>query len=174
VLWGKKGLLDALEPTQYGGDMIREVRMESSTWNDAPWKFEAGTPNVAGVIGLGAAVEYLQAIGMENIEAHDRALAAYALEKLSAISGVKIVGPKAGERIAAISFDIEGAHPHDLASLLDREGVAVRGGHHCAMPLMTKLGLTGTTRASFYLYNDEKDVDALVDAIQKAKTILKV
>ncbi len=174
VLWGRKGLLEAMEPTQYGGDMIREVRPEASTWNDAPWKFEAGTPNVAGVIGLGAAVGYLQAIGMERIEAHDRALAAYAIGKLSEIPGLEIVGPKAGERIGAISFTVEGAHPHDLATLLDREGVAVRGGHHCAMPLMARLGLSGTTRASFYLYNDESDADALIDAILKAKTVLKL
>lgn len=174
ALYGKKALLEKLEPARYGGDMIREVTLESSTWNDAPWKFEAGTPNIAGVIGFGAALEYLMAIGMEDVEAHDKALTTYALTKLSGVSGLKIVGPTAGERIGAISFEVEGAHPHDLATLLDREGVAVRGGHHCAMPLMTKLGIAGTTRASFGIYNEEKDVDALVDALAKAKLTLKV
>ncbi len=174
VLYGKKALLEKMEPAQYGGDMIREVKYEASTWNDAPMKFEAGTPNIAGVIGLGAAIEYLQAIGMETIKAHDRELTTYALEKLSAIPGVKIVGPTAGERIGAVSFEVEGAHPHDLATLFDREGVAVRGGHHCAMPLMNKLGIIGTCRASFGIYNGEEDVDALVAAIEKAKVTLKL
>jgi len=174
VLYGKKALFEKLEPARYGGDMIREVKLESSTWNESPWKFEAGTPNIAGVIGLGAALEYLMGIGMEAVEAHDQALTAYAMEKLSAIPGAKIVGPTAGERIGAISFEVEGAHPHDLATLFDREGVAVRGGHHCAMPLMTKLGLAGTCRVSFGIYNEEKDVDALVDALAKAKATLKL
>lgn len=174
ALYGKKALLEKLEPMRYGGDMIREVKLESSTWNDAPWKFEAGTPNIAGVIGFGAALEYLMAINMDTVEAYDQALTAYALERLSKIPGVKLVGPTEGERIGAISFEVEGAHPHDLATLFDREGVAVRGGHHCAMPLMTKLGTTGTTRASFGIYNEEKDVDALVDALAKAKATLKL
>lgn len=174
VLYGKKALLEKMEPARYGGDMIREVKLESSTWNESPWKFEAGTPNVAGVIGLGAALDYLMGIGMDAVEAHDQALAAYALEKLSAVPGVRVVGPAAGERIGAISFTVEGAHPHDLATLLDREGVAVRGGHHCAMPLMSKLGITGTARASFGIYNEEKDVAALVDALAKAKATLKL
>lgn len=174
VLYGKKTLLEKMEPTQYGGDMIREVRLESSTWNESPWKFEAGTPNIAGVIGLGAALEYLQTIGMEEIEAHDQKLTTYAVERLSKTPDVKIVGPTAGERVGVVSFEVEGAHPHDLATLFDREGVAVRGGHHCAMPLMTKLGLPGTCRASFGIYNEEKDVDALIEAIGKAKSVLKI
>jgi len=174
VLYGKKALLEKMEPARYGGDMIREVKLESSTWNESPWKFEAGTPNVAGVIGLGAALDYLMGIGMDAVASHDASLTKYALEKLSAIPGLKIVGPTAGERIGAISFEVEGAHPHDLATLLDREGVAIRGGHHCAMPLMTKLGLVGTCRASFGIYNEEKDVDALVEAIAKAKAVLKI
>jgi len=174
VLYGRKALLATLEPARYGGDMIREVSLASSTWNDAPWKFEAGTPNIAGVIGLGAALEYLMGIGMDAVEAHDAALTTYALEKLSAVPGVRIVGPAEGERIGAISFTVDGAHPHDLATLLDREGVAVRGGHHCAMPLMSKLGIAGTTRASFGVYNDETDVDALIDALEKAKAVLKI
>ncbi len=174
VLYGKKALLAKLEPAQYGGDMIREVTYASSTWDDAPMKFEAGTPNIAGVIGLGAAMRYLGAIGMENVEAHDRELAAYALEKLSMIPGLRIVGPVTGERIGVVSFEIDGAHPHDLATLLDREGVAVRGGHHCAMPLMGKLGVSGTCRASFGIYTESGDVDALAAAIQKAKRTLKL
>ncbi len=174
ILYGKKALLEKMEPAQYGGDMIREVTYEASTWSDAPMKFEAGTPNIAGVIGLGAAIDYLERIGMDSIEAHDRELTEYALEKLSAISDLKIVGPRAGERIGVISFEVAGAHPHDLATLLDREGVAVRGGHHCAMPLMRTLGLTGTSRASFGAYNDMQDVDALVEAIGKAKATLKL
>lgn len=174
VLYGKKALLEKLEPARYGGDMIREVTYEDSTWNDAPWKFEAGTPNVAGVIGLGAALEYLQAIGMGNVAAHDRALTSYAIGKLSAVPGVRIVGPTAGERVGAVSFVVEGAHPHDIATLLDREGVAVRGGYHCAMPLMSKLGLAGTCRASFGIHNEEKDVDALIEAVVKAKATLKL
>lgn len=174
VLYGKKALLEKMEPAQYGGDMIREVKYEGSTWNDAPMKFEAGTPNIAGVIGLGAAIQYLEAIGMDIAEAHDLELTAYALEKLSAIPGVKIVGPTVGERIGVISFEVSGAHPHDLATLFDREGVAVRGGHHCAMPLMGKLGLSGTCRASFGIYNGKEDVEALVVAIEKAKVTLKL
>ncbi|MEK7546521.1 MAG: cysteine desulfurase [Patescibacteria group bacterium] len=184
ALYGKKALLEKLEPSRYGGDMIREVKLGSSTWNEPPWKFEAGTPNIAGVIGFGAALGYLMDIGMENVEAHDRELTAYALKKLSAVPGVRLIGPIAAnfhdrensraKRIGVISFVVEGAHPHDLATLLDREGVAVRGGHHCAMPLMSKLGIAGTTRASFGIYNEEKDVDALVDALLKAKAVLKI
>lgn len=174
VLYGKKALLEKMEPAQYGGDMIREVKYEASTWNDAPMKFEAGTPNIAGVIGLGAAISYLETIGMDAVEAHDRDLTAYALEKLPAVPGVKIIGPEAGERIGAISFEVAGAHPHDLATIFDREGVAVRGGHHCAMPLMGKLGVTGTCRASFGIYNGKEDVDALVEAIQAARATLKL
>jgi cysteine desulfurase/selenocysteine lyase len=182
VLYGKKALLEKMEPAQYGGDMIREVKYEGSTWNDAPMKFEAGTPNIAGVIGLGAAIQYLEAIGMDAAEAHDLELTAYALEKLSAIPGVRIVGPASVpgtkgtgmDRIGVISFEVAGAHPHDLATLFDREGVAVRGGHHCAMPLMGKLGLTGTCRASFGIYNGKEDVDALAEAIEKAKVTLKL
>ncbi len=174
VLYGKKALLEKMEPAQYGGDMIREVTYETSTWNDAPMKFEAGTPNIAGVIGLGAAIQYLEAIGMDVVETRDRALTTYALEKLSAIPGVRIVGPVAGERIGVVSFEMDGAHPHDLATLLDREGVAVRGGHHCAMPLMRKLGMTGTCRASFGVYSGNEDADALVEALKKAKATLKL
>jgi len=174
VLYGRKGRLEKLPPFQFGGDMIREVSLETSTWNDVPWKFEAGTPNVAGAIGLGAAVDYIERVGLDAIEAHERALTAYAIAKIAAIPGVRVIGPAEGERVGAIAFDIPGMHPHDLVTLLDREGVAVRGGHHCAMPLHEKLGLPGTGRASLHLYNEEKDVDLLAAALAKAKAVLEL
>lgn len=173
VLYGKRALLEKLPPYRFGGDMIREVTLTSAEWNDLPWKHEAGTPNVAGAIGFGAAVEYLEALGMDAVAAHDRRITAYALGKLSAIPGLRVVGPTAGERIGAIAFDVEGVHPHDLATLLDREGVAIRGGHHCAMPLMAKLGLVATARASFGPYTTASDVDALVRGIEAAKRIMQ-
>ena len=174
VLYGRKDLLEKLPPFQFGGDMIREVSLETSTWNDVPWKFEAGTPNVAGAIGLGAAVDYIGSVGLDAIEAHERALTAYAIAKIAAIPGVRVIGPAEGERVGAIAFDIPGMHPHDLVTLLDREGVSVRGGHHCAMPLHEKLGLPGTGRASLHLYNEEKDVDLLAAALAKAKAVLEL
>ncbi|HTK60062.1 MAG TPA: cysteine desulfurase [Candidatus Baltobacteraceae bacterium] len=174
VLYGRKDLLETLPPFQFGGDMIREVSLEKSTWNDVPWKFEAGTPNVSGAIGLGAAVDYIESVGLDAIEAHERALTAYAITKISAIPGVRVIGPTEGERVGAVAFDIPGMHPHDLVTLLDREGVSVRGGHHCAMPLHEKLGLPGTGRASLHLYNDEKDVDLLAAALAKAKSVLEL
>lgn len=174
ALIGRKGLFEAMEPFQYGGDMIREVTLAGSTWNDVPWKFEAGTPNIAGAIGFGAAVDYLEKVGMDAIEAHERALTAYAIEKLSAIPGVRVIGPTAGERVGAVAFEVAGMHPHDLVTLLDREGVSIRGGHHCAMPLHERFGLPSTGRASFHLYNDMADVDALADAVAKAKKTLQL
>jgi len=174
VLYGRRELLEKMKPFLYGGDMISEVTFENSTWNDLPWKFEAGTPNIAGAIGLAKAVEYLQSIGMEKIQEHDASLTAYAIEKLSKIDGLKIIGPKDIEnRGSAVSFVVEGIHPHDLSEVLDRFGVAVRGGHHCAMPLMSLLKLNGTTRASFYFYNVPEDVDVLVEGIKKAQEIFK-
>ncbi|HTK60242.1 MAG TPA: cysteine desulfurase [Candidatus Baltobacteraceae bacterium] len=174
VLYGRKALLEAMDPFQFGGDMIREVSLEKSTWNDVPWKFEAGTPNIAGAIGLGAAVDYLEGVGLEAIEAHERALTAYAIGKISSIPGVRVIGPVEGERVGAVAFDLPGMHPHDLVTLLDREGVSVRGGHHCAMPLHEKLGLPGTGRASLHLYNDEKDIDLLAMALAKAKAVMQL
>lgn len=174
VLYGKKEHLETMEPFLFGGDMISEVTYEDATWNDLPWKFEAGTPNIAEAVGLAKAIEYLQSIGMENIQAHDIYLTNYALEQLGKIRGVTIIGPKDKEnRGAIISFTIENIHPHDLAEILNRHGIAVRGGHHCAMPLHQKLGLTGTTRASFYVYNTKEDIDALVPAIREAQEIFK-
>lgn len=174
VLWGRKELLERMEPYQFGGDMIREVTLGDSTWNELPYKFEAGTPNVAGAIGLGAAVEYLEAIGMDAVEAHDRALAAYAIRRLSELPGVRVFGPVQGDRVGAVAFTIERMHPHDLVTLLDREGVSIRGGHHCAMPLHARFGLPSTGRAGLGPYNDEKDVDALIDALKKAKDVMKL
>lgn len=167
VLYGRKELLKEMQPFLYGGDMIREVSFESSSWNDLPWKFEAGTPNMAGAEGLTAAVEYLQEIGMENITAHGQELTKYALEKLSAIPGLTIVGPiNAENRGPVISFTIDGMHPHDVSEMLDKENIAVRGGFHCAMPLFSKLGLDGSIRASFYVYNTTEDIDQLVGAVR--------
>ena len=176
VLYGKKSLLETIDPLLFGGDMIREVSFEHSTWNDVPWKFEAGTPNIGGVIGLGAAVDYVQRVGIFAIATHEYELTAYALEKLSNIPGLTIIGPATNDgRVGAISFVLEGIHPHDLASVLDADGVCVRGGHHCAMPLLRSLGhMNGTTRMSLSIYNDEDDIDALVAGIEKAKKIFRV
>ncbi len=175
VLYGKKQLLENLSPFLYGGDMISEVKFEDSTWNDLPWKFEAGTPNISGGIALGAAADYLKTAGLENIQRHVKEVSDYAAERLSTISGVIIYGPKdPKERSGIISFNIEGIHAHDVASLLDRENVCVRGGHHCAMPLMNLLGVPGTVRVSFYLYNTFDDVEVLYNAVENAKKVFNV
>jgi cysteine desulfurase/selenocysteine lyase len=174
VLYGKRTLLEAMPPFLGGGDMIRRVTLEGAEWNELPWKFEAGTPSVAEAVGLGAAVDYLNAVGMDKIKAYEHAIAAYALEALSELDGVKTLGPPAGERGAAIAFTVRGMHPHDIAELLNREGLAVRAGHHCAMPLHEKLCLPATTRASFYLYNTFDEVDKLVVALHKAQKLFGV
>ena len=174
VLYGKREILENMPPFLGGGDMIRRVTLEGSEWNDLPWKFEAGTPSVAEAIGMGAAVDYLSGVGMEAIKAYEHEIAGYALEALSELNGVKALGPPAGERGAAIAFTVAGMHPHDIAELLNREGVAVRAGHHCAMPLHQKLGLPATTRASFYLYNTFGEVDRLVAALFKAQKLFGV
>lgn len=174
-LYAKRELLEQMEPFLHGGDMISTVTKEGATWNELPWKYEAGTPNIADGIALGAAIDYLQELGMENIYKHEQKLCEYALEKLSRISGIEIYGPKdARDRLAVISFNLKGVHPHDLASILDDEGIAVRSGHHCAQPLMRQLGMDNTARASFYIYNTEDEVDALVSALEKAKKIFGV
>ncbi len=168
VLYGRKELLEKMHPFLYGGDMISEVTFEKSTWNQLPWKFEAGTPNLAGAAGLMTAIEYLQNIGMENISAHGQELTKNALEKLSAIPGINIIGPSDIKyRGPVISFTIDGMHPHDVSELLDKENIAVRGGFHCAMPLFSKLGLDGSIRASFYVYNTTEEVDKLAEALLK-------
>ena len=174
ALYGKKTRLEALPPYQFGGDMILEVTLEGSTWNDVPWKFEAGSPNAAGVIGFGAACDYLSKLGMDSVLAHEKELTSYALEALKKVPGLTVYGPaRAEDRLGALSFTLEGVHPHDIATILDREGVAVRGGHHCAMPLHAKLGVPATNRASLYIYNTTEDVDRLAAALMKAKETFK-
>ena len=172
VLYGKLNLLEEMEPFLSGGEMIKAVTFEKSTWNDVPWKFEAGTPNIAQVIGLGSAVDYLSEIGVDKIKAHETTISNYALEKLNEIDEVTIYGT-APKRGGVVTFNLHNIHPHDLAQLLDKEGVAIRAGHHCAQPLMDKLGVTATARASFYLYNDLEDIDRLVAAIIKSMDFLK-
>lgn len=167
VLYGKRRLLEAMPPWQGGGDMIRSVSFEEATWNVLPWKFEAGTPNIAGAIGLGAAVDYITTIGPGRIAAHEEALLRYAGERVGAIPGVRLIGT-APHKAAVLSFVVEGIHPHDVATVLDRDGVAVRAGHHCAQPLMQRLGVPATVRASFALYNTMEEIDALVAGVRKA------
>ena len=175
VLYGKRVLLEELKPMIYGGDMIKEVTWDQSSWNNLPWKFEAGTPNIAGGIGLGAAVEYIQRIGIETIQHNEEELTEYALEQLQQISGVTIYGPlTTKDRGAVISFSIDGVHAHDVSTILDREGIAVRGGHMCAMPLVTQVLKTNSvSRVSLSLYNTKEEIDKLVDAIQKVQEIFK-
>ncbi|MGE5176730.1 MAG: aminotransferase class V-fold PLP-dependent enzyme, partial [Hyphomicrobiales bacterium] len=168
ALVAKRALLEAMPPFLGGGEMIREVTMTGSTWADVPHKFEAGTMNIADTIGLGAAMEYLTAIGPAAIHGHGQALAARAIEALRPIPGVRVYGPPAEERGGIVAFTVEGIHAHDVAGVLDREGVAVRAGHHCAMPLHTKYGIAATSRASFYVYNQSSDVDALAAGVRKA------
>src|SRR2546421_461108 len=176
VLYGKRALLEAMPPFMGGGDMIRTVKLRESTWNDLPWKFEAGTPAIAEAIGLGKAVEYLQALGMDNVLQHEREITAYALAQLQAIPGLTIYGPMAiNQRGGVISFTLSDIHPHDLASILDQEvGVAIRAGHHCAQPLMERLGLAATARASFYVYTIPEDIDVLVQGLHKALEIFNL
>ncbi|HEL1012104.1 TPA: cysteine desulfurase [Streptococcus equi subsp. ruminatorum] len=170
VLYGKEALLNQMNPVEFGGEMIDFVYEQEATWKPLPWKLEAGTPHIAGAIGLGAAISYLEAIGMDQVHAHEADLVAYTLPRLQAIAGLTVYGPnRADERSGVLAFNVDGLHPHDLATALDYEGVAVRAGHHCAQPLHKYLGLHSTVRASFYLYNTRKDCDRLIEAILKAK-----
>jgi cysteine desulfurase/selenocysteine lyase len=172
VLHGRRELLDAMEPFLTGGDMIASVDFQQTTWNDLPYKFEAGTPPIAEAVGLGAAVEYLERLGMERVRAHKRSLTAYMLERLAEVPGLRVVGPPSAERRGGLaSFTIEGIHPHDVAELCDRGGVCIRAGHHCAQPLMRCLGVSATARASVGVYNDASDVDALIDALQAGRKV---
>ncbi len=168
VLYGRRALLDKLAPDETGGGMVVTVNYESATWKPAPERFEAGTPNVADAIALGAACDYLDALGRDKIAAHDAQLAQYAMERLSVLPGIRIIGPKAGApRSGLVSFAFEGVHAHDIVTFADEDGVALRGGHHCNQPLMRHLGLTSTTRASFYLYNTEQEIDVLVASMRR-------
>jgi len=170
VLYGKKHLLENMEPIEFCGEMIDFVHDFDSTWKELPWKFEAGTPIIGGAIGLGAAIDFLQEVGMDNIEAHDRRLGAYALDKMSKIEGMSIYGPRNPEqRTGIVTFNIADVHPHDVATVLDAEGIAVRAGHHCAQVLMRWLKASATARASMYLYNTEEDIDRLVEGLVKTK-----
>ena len=175
ILWGKSELLEQLEPALFGGSMVDSVTMETATWAKAPRKFEAGVPNMAQAVGLSAAVDYLNNVGMANVESHELALTKELLEGLSQISAVNVIGPlDMKDRGGVVSFTIDGVHPHDVGQVLDQYGIAVRTGHHCAWPLMRKLNLVGTTRASFHLYNDSKDVQALLQGVIKTKEYFKV
>jgi len=170
-LIGTRGMLEEMPPYQTGGDMIEFVHDDRTTWNVLPHKFEAGTPNAANAVGLAAAVEYLDKIGMDRVRSHERALMSAAQERLATIEGLHIFGPPASERSGVLSFTLGDVHPHDLATILDGEGVCIRAGHHCAQPLMRRLEVPATARASFYVYNDESDIDALVAGIHKAREI---
>ena len=170
VLYGKKKLLENMEPVEFGGEMIDFVGLYDSTWKELPWKFEGGTPIIAGAIGLGAAIDFLQEVGLDKILEHEHKLTAYALEKMSAVEGMTIYGPQdAAKRTGVVTFNIADVHPHDVATVLDAEGIAVRAGHHCAQPLMKWLDVSATARASFYLYNTEEDIDKLVEGLVKTK-----
>lgn len=170
VLYGKRALLEAMPPYMGGGDMILSVTFEKTIYNALPYKFEAGTPHIAGVIGLGRALEYVQAIGLERIAAHEEDLRGYATERLQAISGVRLIGT-APEKVAIVSFTLDGVHPHDVGSILDGYGVAVRAGHHCTQPVMQRYGVPATTRASFSLYNTRDEVDRLAEGVCKVKEL---
>ncbi len=170
VLYGKRKWLEQMEPVEFGGEMIDFVELYDSTWKELPWKFEAGTPNIAGAIALGYAIDYLKAIGMENTHHYEEELVAYVLPKLQQIEGLTIYGPQdPAKRTGVIAFNLDGLHPHDVATALDMEGVAVRAGHHCAQPLLKCLQVAATARASFYFYNTKQDADRLVDAILATK-----
>ena len=172
VLYGKKELLEEMQPFLYGGEMINEVGFDDTTFNQLPWKFEAGTMNIAEAAGLSAAIDYLKKIGMENIRSYDKELVDYAMKQLKEIKWIKTYGPK--ERGAVISFNVDGVHAHDVSQILDSEGIAIRAGHHCCMPLMSVLNVAATARASFYLYNTKQEVDKFISALDKVKKIFGV
>jgi cysteine desulfurase/selenocysteine lyase len=175
VLWAKKSVLQTMSPFHGGGDMIREVHKYETTWNDLPYKFEAGTPNIADVVGFGAAIDYLTNLGMDKIREHEIELTKYAIEKLSSVPGLQIYGTKEiSKRGGVISFNFADVHPHDVAQIIDEEGIAVRSGHHCAQVLMERLNVAATSRASFYIYNTKEEVDALVNSLEKVARIFKL
>ena len=172
VLYGRKDILEAMDPFLYGSDMIRMVSIEKTEWNDLPYKFESGTPDVGAVIGLGAAIDYLKNLGMESITQHENSLVEYLLKRLPEVKNLTILGPKDyKKRTALVAFTLQGIHPHDISAILDEDGVAVRSGHHCAMPLHGKLSIPASTRASVYLYNKKDEIDALVESLQRVRKI---
>ena len=171
-LWGRAELLEGMEPFLMGGHMIRQVRFDRTTWGELPHKFEAGTSPAAEAVGLGAAIDYLEAVGLDAIAAYEHELAASALEALTEVPGITLYGPPPERRAGIVSFNVDGIHPHDVAQVLDSEGVAIRAGHHCCQPLMTKLGVAATNRASFYLYTLPEEIDRLVEGLHKARKIL--
>ena len=171
MLWGRRELLEAMPPFLGGGEMIRTVTLTESTWNELPWKFEAGTMAIAEAVGLGAAVQWLERVGLERVFAHDRELAAYAMARLGELDGVRLLGPPADRRGGVVAFTVEGVHPHDVAMVLDRDGVCVRAGHHCAMPLHDRLGIPASVRASFHCYSLREDVDALVESLRGVRKL---
>ncbi|HEY2493209.1 MAG TPA: cysteine desulfurase [Paenibacillus sp.] len=168
VLYGKKALLETMEPVEFGGEMIDDVGLYESNWKELPWKFEGGTPIIAGAVGLAAAIDFLEEVGMDNIERHERTLAAYAIDRLSEIEGITLYGPRHRE-VGLVTFNLGEVHPHDVATVLDASGIAIRAGHHCCQPLMRWLQVSSTARASFYLYNTEDDIDRLVSALIQTK-----
>ena len=171
VLYGKKEILNAMPPFLGGGDMIKRVQLDGFSTNDAPYKFEAGTPAIAEAIGFEAAIDYLKDLGMENVHAHEVELIGYALERLEEVPGVRVYGPEAESKGGVASFTFQGVHPHDVAQILDQEGIAVRAGHHCAMPIHDKFCIPATTRASFYIYNTKEEVDTLIESLYEVKKI---
>lgn len=171
ILYGKRALLEEMPPFMGGGDMIREVRMDGSTWNTLPYKFEAGTPSIAEAIGLGSAVDYLKDVGMDWIHAHEQMLTKYAYEKLGEVEGLRILGPEPEQRGGLIAFTIDEIHPHDLSAVLDNDAIAIRAGHHCAQPIHDKYGISASARASFYLYNTKEEIDILAASLEKAASI---
>lgn len=168
ALYGKRELLEAMEPIEFGGEMIDHVDLYESTWRELPWKFEGGTPIIAGAVGLGAAIDFLNEIGMDAIAEHDRKLTQYAVDRIAEIDGVTIYGPTQ-DRLGVVTFNLGDIHPHDVATVLDAEGIAIRAGHHCCQPLMRLMQVVATARASFYVYNTEEDIDRLIAALQKTK-----
>jgi cysteine desulfurase/selenocysteine lyase len=175
ILWVQKSVLETMSPFHGGGDMIREVHKYETTWNDLPYKFEAGTPNIADVVGLGAAIDYLTKIGMDNIRQHEIELTTYAMEKLSNVKGLHIYGTKdISKRGGVISFNFADVHPHDVAQIIDEEGIAIRSGHHCAQVLMERLNVAATSRASFYIYNTKEEIDVLINSLNKVARIFKL
>jgi cysteine desulfurase/selenocysteine lyase len=171
VLYGKEHLLEEMQPYLYGGDMIRRVTYEDATWEDLPWKFEAGTPSIAQGVAFAAAIDYLEAIGMEAIQAHEELLASYAHDRLAAFDDVTIYGPPGDDRGGLVSFNVDGVHAHDLSSIVNDHGVAIRAGDHCTQPLHDRLGVAASARASFYIYNTREEIDRLIEAVDDARAL---